>query len=252
MPSLIENDWQMIAGLYSAYLTVDQSQLYSLIYKIVCILSLSCANRARADYVEKKMKKNNIENRRGKNKVKIIAGRLRGRIIEFESGPNLRPTGNRLREQLFNWLSTFIQGAVCADLFAGSGALSFEALSRGASHCLSIEKSTNAANWLRHNAQKMQENRIKIANSDSCCLVKQRPPFPFDIIFIDPPFSANYIGDLCIDLEVNGWLKPIGFIYIEAPIKRVFFQGPTNWDLWRQNVSGKVESRLYKRIETCK
>jgi len=242
----------MIAGSYSVDLTINQSQLYSLVYEIVCILSLSCANGVRADNVEKKMKKNDTENGRGKNKVRIIGGRLRGRIIEFESGQNLRPTGNRLREQLFNWLSTIIQGADCADLFAGSGALSFEALSRGAAHCLAIEKSTNAANWLGHNAQKMQENRITIANSDSCCLVKQRAPFPFDIIFIDPPFSANYIGDLCLDIEANGWLKPIGFIYIEAPIKRVFFQGPTNWDLWRQNVSGKVESRLYKRIETYK
>ena len=242
----------MIAGSYSVDLTINQSQLYSLVYEIVCILSLSCANGVRADNVEKKMKKNDTENGRGKNKVRIIGGRLRGRIIEFESGQNLRPTGNRLREQLFNWLSTIIQGADCADLFAGSGALSFEALSRGAAHCLAIEKSTNAANWLGHNAQKMQENRITIANSDSCCLVKQRAPFPFDIIFIDPPFSANYIGDLCLDIEANWWLKPIGFIYIEAPIKRVFFQGPTNWDLWRQNVSGKVESRLYKRIETYK
>ena len=242
----------MIAGSYSVDLTINQSQLYSLVYEIVCILSLSCANGVRADNVEKKMKKNDTENGRGKNKVRIIGGRLRGRIIEFESGQNLRPTGNRLREQLFNWLSTIIQGADCADLFAGSGALSFEALSRGAAHCLAIEKSTNAANWLGHNAQKMQENRITIANSDSCCLVKQRAPFPFDIIFIDPPFSANYIGDLCLDIEANGWLKPIGYIYIEAPIKRVFFQGPTNWDLWRQNVSGKVESRLYKRIETYK
>ncbi|MAH73378.1 MAG: 16S rRNA (guanine(966)-N(2))-methyltransferase RsmD [Cellvibrionales bacterium TMED49] len=188
--------------------------------------------------------------RRVRNEVRIIGGRLRGRVIEFENSNNIRPTGNRSREQLFDWLGPVIQGADCADLFAGSGALSFEALSRGATRCLSIDINSRAVRSLRHNAQKMDGSKIKVINSDSWRLAKKFARLPFDLIFIDPPFSDNYVCDLCLDLEANCWLKAVAYIYIEAPVKRDLLQVPTNWELWRQDVTGKVKSLLYKRVET--
>jgi len=151
---------------------------------------------------------------------------------------------------LFDWLGPVIQGADCADLFAGSGALSFEALSRGATRCLSIDINSRAVRSLRHNAQKMDGSKIKVINSDSWRLAKKFARLPFDLIFIDPPFSDNYVCDLCLDLEANCWLKAVAYIYIEAPVKRDLLQVPTNWELWRQDVTGKVKSLLYKRVET--
>ena len=129
--------------------------------------------------------------RRVRNEVRIIGGRLRGRVIEFENSNNIRPTGNRSREQLFDWLGPVIQGADCADLFAGSGALSFEALSRGATRCLSIDINSRAVRSLRHNAQKMDGSKIKVINSDSWRLAKKFARLPFDLIFIDPPIFAR-------------------------------------------------------------
>ena len=196
------------------------------------------------------MKKHDPKKRESRNKVKIISGRLRGRMIEFESGHGLRPTGSRSREQLFNWLSPVIQGADCADLFAGSGAISFEALSRGAARCLSIEKNFKAVIRLKHNAQKMGQGSMEIIHTDSWRLAKKNAASPFDLIFIDPPFSENYISDLCFDLEANNWLKPVGYIYIEIPSNRDLVQVPLNWQLWRRGVSGKVEILLYRRVES--
>jgi len=196
------------------------------------------------------MKKHDPTKRKSRNKVRIISGRLKGRMIEFENGHGLRPTGSRSREQLFNWLSPMIQGADCADLFAGSGAISFEALSRGAARCLLIEKNPNAIIWLKHNAQKMGEGSIEIIHSDSWRLASKNAASPFDLIFVDPPFSDNYISDLCFDLEANNWLKPVGYIYIEMPSNPDLFQVPVNWQLWRRSASGKVEILLYKRVES--
>ena len=196
------------------------------------------------------MKKHAPTKKESRNKVRIISGRLKGRMIEFENSHGLRPTGSRSREQLFNWLSPMIQGANCADLFAGSGAISFEALSRGATRCLSIEENLKAVIWLKHNAQKLGEGSIEIIHSDSWRLAKKNAASPFDLIFVDPPFSDNYISDLCFDLEGNNWLKPVGYIYIEVPSNRDLFQVPFNWQLWRRSVSGKVDIRLYKRVES--
>ncbi len=183
------------------------------------------------------------------SKLKIIAGQWRSRQVLFAPTPGLRPTGNRGRERLFNWLGVDIRGAHCADLFAGSGALTFEAASRGAATCIAIDNHPLALQWLAYNAQQLRAEQVQCRCGDSLELLKTPPARPMDVVFIDPPFALNCSSEVCHKLEQYDWLAGNAMMYIELPKDNEGFYPPTNWQLWRQQINGDVDSRLYKRIE---
>lgn len=185
--------------------------------------------------------------RKGSNQLRIIGGVWRGRKLSFPDVDGLRPTGDRIRETLFNWLAPDIQGAHCLDLFAGSGALGLEALSRGAESSLLLEKHAGAAQQLKSNLQLLQSESGKVEQVDSLQWLKQQqPPHPFDIIFIDPPFALDLWEPIAAALETQGWLSDQAVIYLEAP-RDANLQLPANWQLHRNKQAGQVSFRLYYR-----
>jgi len=175
----------------------------------------------------KKQKRPNKKGSQNTNTLRIIAGQWRGRKLSFATAPSLRPTPDRVRETLFNWLQGHLHDARCLDLFAGSGALAFEALSRGAAHVTLIESNPEAVEKLRENIQLLQtENALLIPIDafqylDTQCLdgkpqkpIKPRPQ-AFDLIFLDPPFRQNYLPKLLTIIHDKDLLTKSGVIYLE-------------------------------------
>lgn len=174
------------------------------------------------------------------NTIRIIGGKWRSRILHFPDSQGLRPTANRSRETLFNWLAPYIQGASCIDLFAGSGALCFEALSRGAASAIMIDKSREVVAQLQESAKVLQAENLQIFSAQ---IPKDPPPFSaqsFDIIFVDPPFHHNLIGPSCEWLEKYHCLKPDSLIYIEAESHLPSLPIPKDWKTLRSKVAGEV------------
>lgn len=177
-------------------------------------------------------------------RVRIIGGTWRGRLLSFTETEGLRPTGNRIRETLFNWLMPVLPGARCLDLFAGSGALGFEALSRGAAHCSFCETHNEALTHLRKNAEMLGANACILPQSALNYLNTKAEPF--DIVFIDPPFSAELWQSTLELLEAQHWLRDGAFIYVESP-KHWHGTVPQNWSLHRDKSAGAVHYQLYQK-----
>lgn len=182
-------------------------------------------------------------------KIRIIAGRWRGRRLEVPQAPGLRPTPDRVRETLFNWLAPHIEGARCLDLFAGTGALCLEALSRGAGEVIMVEQAPHAAQALRANLERLGAVNAEVANRDAVEYLGQ-PPAPFDIIFIDPPFQSDLVAVCAALIEERGWLKPGGLIYIETPSSLKPLPIPDVWELVRSKTAGQVGYHLVCRAPT--
>jgi 16S rRNA (guanine966-N2)-methyltransferase len=185
----------------------------------------------------------------GKQQIRIIAGKWRSRQIRFPNIDGLRPTGDRIRETLFNWLAADIPGSRCLDLFSGSGALCFEALSRGASHCLALEQHPQAINCLTETKSLLNASELTIAHKDTLKYLQQSADNPFDIVFIDPPFDLNLINEVCTLVEQNGWIASGGAIYCELPAQQNNFAPPANWQVSRNKRSSGVNYILFSRIE---
>jgi len=182
------------------------------------------------------------------NQVRIIAGRHRGRRLHFVPGHGLRPTPDRVRETLFNWLQGEIHGAHCLDLFAGSGALGLEALSRGASFLLAVEHNRAAVQRLRENIALLHEqSAARVLQADAIRLLGTPPDRRFDIVFLDPPFAAGLLPEACRLLEENAWLQPDALIYIEQDAKQDWPELPTSWSLHREGAAGQSAHRLLRR-----
>jgi 16S rRNA (guanine966-N2)-methyltransferase len=179
-----------------------------------------------------------------RNTLRIIGGRWRARKLAFPSLDGLRPTGDRIRETLFNWLTADLPASRCLDLFAGSGALGLEALSRGADQVTLIEQNHTAANYLRQHLSTLGTEAGKIVQADTLTWLQQHP-VPMDIVFIDPPFQADLWPDVFKALE-GGWLKSGSAIYVEAP-RDYTIAPPSNWSLHREKHTGHVSFRLYFR-----
>ena len=152
------------------------------------------------------------------NQVRIIGGIHRGRRLRFANVPGLRPTGDRVRETLFNWLAPVIEGADCLDLFAGSGALGFEAASRGAGRILMLDRSPKVVRQLRENIDLMKLERTQARQTDALKWLRGEPE-SFDLIFLDPPFADDLLDRLLSQLADGAWLKPGGRVYLEADAK---------------------------------
>lgn len=179
--------------------------------------------------------------------VRIIGGVWRSRRLVFPASDGLRPTPDRVRETVFNWLTPQLPGASCLDLFAGSGAFGFEALSRGAARAVLVEKRLDVAAALRHNREQLKTELADIVHADAVAYLRA-PAVAFDIVFIDPPYASNLLTP-CIDLlDTRGWLKPDALIYLEAP-KGVAPPLPETWQLVHSKIAGQVGYHLARRTK---
>lgn len=183
------------------------------------------------------------------NQIRIIGGSWRGRRLIFPKLEGLRPTPDRVRETLFNWLSPSIQGSYCLDLFAGSGALGVEALSRGAAKVTFVEQHPIAIRQLR-------QNLIGLGVAPECAVQAEVLSWlkgqakPFDVVFIDPPFGHNLLLPTCVGLEKECWLAPYASIYIEAEKDLNTLSLPKTWRIEREKIAGKVIYRLAVRYSS--
>lgn len=182
------------------------------------------------------------------NTLRIVGGEHRGRKLRFPDAKGLRPTADRVRETLFNWLQADIAGLNCLDLFAGSGALGFEALSRGAARVTMSDSSRAVVSQLRENAAMMRlEERCDIRQQDALKLLQLSPDQSFDLVFCDPPFADNLLGQCCALLESGGWLREDAFVYLEQDSSHPWPELPANWQLHREGQSGQAAFRLMHR-----
>jgi len=177
--------------------------------------------------------------------IRIIAGKHRGRKLPVLDAEGLRPTTDRVKETVFNWLMPYLHNANCLDCFAGAGSLGFEALSRGAAQVHLIELNKAAAKQLLANKQLLKADNIAVNNVDVLSFLKTQAQQSFDLVFIDPPFRQNLVTQTCELLE-NGWLAEQALIYVETEA-----EGnqtiPSNWQLLKEKIAGQVAYRLYQR-----
>jgi 16S rRNA (guanine966-N2)-methyltransferase len=176
-------------------------------------------------------------------KIRIIAGKWRGRKLDVIDSPDLRPTPDRIRETLFNWLQQEIVGARCLDLFAGTGALAFEALSRGAAEVFMIESNPKIVETLKQHAETLGCEGHTIQLADATSWLKQGIN-GFDIIFLDPPFRQGYIEQCCVLIQEESLLKSNGLVYIESEKS---IKLPEGWNIKKQTRAGQVQSLLIQR-----
>jgi 16S rRNA (guanine966-N2)-methyltransferase len=182
----------------------------------------------------------------GRNSVRIIAGAWRGRRIHFPDMPALRPTPDRVRETLFNWLQHSITDTRCLDLFAGSGALGLEALSRGAQEVVFVEQFPAAARAL-------QEQLVRFGGAAKGRILEmgaarflRTPGPPFDIVFLDPPFGTNALAEYVPMLDSGEWLKVGGLVYLENERTAGVPALPGNWELLKSKSAGEVGYHLVR------
>jgi len=177
--------------------------------------------------------------------VRIIGGSLRGSKLEVLDAPGLRPTPDRVRETLFNWLMPVIEGARCLDLFAGTGALGIEALSRGAAAVDFVESDARLVAQLRANLLRLKQTAS--VHSMSANRFIESTEHHYDIVFIDPPFAENLWESSIEAMEIKSVLSADAWIYVEAPAER-HLVAPATWLLHREGHAGALRFMLYRRV----
>jgi 16S rRNA (guanine966-N2)-methyltransferase len=177
--------------------------------------------------------------------LRIIGGRWRGRRFPCPPGDVTRPTGDRIRETVFNWLAPFIDGSRCLDLFAGTGALGLEALSRGANEVLFVEQNACAARRIEATLRELDCFDVDVIKGDALQFLAGTPR-TCDIVFLDPPFGIIDLENLCTLLD-KGWLARGSYIYIEMRRGDAMPQLPPGWTLTRDKTAGQVRFMLAHR-----
>jgi len=180
----------------------------------------------------------------GRGEIRIIGGDWRGRKLHFPNLPGLRPTPDRVRETLFNWLQFEIAGTRCMDLFAGSGALGLEALSRGAAEVVFVERDAEAGAAIRETLSKLGSQRGTVETREAFDFLAHAAPRPFDVVFLDPPYDQRWLPRLCAALAEGGWLAPGARIYLEDAAERGAPDLPAGWSLLRSRRAGDVGYHL--------
>jgi 16S rRNA (guanine966-N2)-methyltransferase len=180
-----------------------------------------------------------------RNQLRIIAGAWRGRKLAFAPVAGLRPTPDRVRETLFNWLGSSVQGARCLDLFAGSGALGLEAASRGAAAVVLVDADPLVAHTLREQARILDARQVSIIQAH-CERYLLGSAEPFDLVFIDPPYRQGLLPECMGLIEQRGWLAPDAWIYLETE-RGLEFPLPGNWQSYRSKTTGQVAYHLIRR-----
>jgi 16S rRNA (guanine966-N2)-methyltransferase len=177
-------------------------------------------------------------------RLRIVAGKWRSRRLDVADVPGLRPTSERIRETLFNWLAPGLPGARCLDLFAGTGALGFEALSRGAREAVFVERSTVAAKALRANAALLDATAADIRQDDAFDFLRAGTAGRFDIVFLDPPFAADSLDDLCRLLDEGALLADDALVYLEEDRDKPPVELPSEWIRLKSRAAGNVRYSL--------
>lgn len=174
---------------------------------------------------------------------RVIAGQWRGRRLNFAAGTEVRPTGDRVRETLFNWLAPQIEGMRCLDLFAGAGALGIEALSRGAAQVVFVEKDRRLTQGIEASLELLSCSRGEVHCADAFNWLEQSTK-TFDLVFIDPPFAIHAQDKLCTLLSSQCSIAPHGWCYVERDAQQEAPQLPPGWSVWREKQAGQVAFQL--------
>ncbi|MBU1329646.1 MAG: 16S rRNA (guanine(966)-N(2))-methyltransferase RsmD [Gammaproteobacteria bacterium] len=183
----------------------------------------------------------------GDGQLRIIAGQWRSRQFNFPMAAGLRPTPNRVRETLFNWLAPYVEGAKVLDLFAGSGALFLEALSRGAGSALALDLNPAAIASLRSHLQTLKCDNGQLQQIDALLYLQNPTTAPYDLVFLDPPFGQELLLPACTLLEQNGWLAADAWVYTESEQPPSSLGLPVNWRQHREQKAGQVYYALWQR-----
>lgn len=201
------------------------------------------------------MRKNQVKASKNSNKsakagqIRIISGRYRGRKLPVLSSPGLRPTTDRVKETVFNWLMPYLHDAVVLDCFAGSGSLGIEALSRQAQHVTLIEMDKAGAKQIKQNLIQLDADNADVFQADCIHWLKQTNK-RFDLVFIDPPFRQSLVSACCEQLEKQDVLTESAIIYVESEAEMTTGEIPAHWQLLKEKVAGQVAYRLYERTPT--
>lgn len=180
------------------------------------------------------------------NKLRIIGGRWRGVPVTFPSLPALRPSPDRVRETLFNWLQPVILGARCLDLFAGSGALGLEALSRGASHVDFVDSEPLIGRHLQETLRRLKTADGAVHTAEALRFLERPAATGYDIVFLDPPYASDLLPTICARLAQGGWLAREALIYLECPADRPLPELPAGWQVRRSKRAGQVGYHLLR------
>ena len=182
--------------------------------------------------------------KKSRGRLRIVAGIWRSRVLEIADVPGLRPTSERIRETLFNWLAPQIAGARCLDLFAGTGALGLEALSRGATSAVFVEKSQRAIDTLRCNLASLDAGGAVIYPGAARDYLDVAGDGSFDIVFLDPPFAPDKLNELCRLIDESGLLASGANVYLEQDRARPEPALPDGWSVLKRKTAGNVRYML--------
>ena len=181
------------------------------------------------------------------NQLRIIGGEWRGRKLRFPDAPNLRPTPDRVRETIFNWLAPMINGARCLDLFSGSGALGLEALSRGAAFSTFVDSHKKVALALKEHLDLLNtHDKASVLQMDSVQFLKGVVQ-KYDLVFLDPPYHLDFMQKVVPLLENNGWLADNAILYLEIEKRQSLPELPKNWKQLKEKTAGEVNYYLFQR-----
>ena len=182
----------------------------------------------------------------GRNSVRIIGGAWRGRRVSFVDLPGLRPTPDRVRETVFNWLQQAVVGARCLDLFAGSGALGLEALSRGAKAAVFVEQAQAAARGIVAELERLGgASRARVVEMGASRFLRT-PGDAFDVVFLDPPFGRDALPEFIALLDAGAWVRPGGLVYLENERAAGVPGLPSQWELLKSKSAGEVGYHLVR------
>lgn len=185
-----------------------------------------------------------------KGSCRIIGGKWRGRVIRFDDAEGLRPTTDRIRETVFNWLQAYLPGSTCLDAFAGSGVLGLEALSRGAAEVVFIEKNKTTVSGIKDNIKMLEAQGGTVYQQDVLVWLKSAQALaqvgkPFDLVFLDPPFHLDLLAKCGAELMSCGCLAKDAIIYVEHAIDEEV-QLPASWKSLKQKRAGQVSYQLFE------
>ena len=184
---------------------------------------------------------------KGSNQLRIIGGDWGGRKLRFPDAPNLRPTPDRVRETVFNWLAPMIHGAKCLDLFAGSGALGLEALSRGAAFTTFVDSHKKVTQALKSHLDLLNANeKAKVFTMDGVKFLKGEA-IKYDLVFLDPPYHLDFMQKVVPLLEDNDWLNDKAMLYLEIEKRQALPVLPENWIKLKEKTAGEVNYFLFQR-----
>lgn len=185
----------------------------------------------------------------GRGELRIIGGDWRSRKLTFPDAGGVRPTPARTRETLFNWLAPWLPGSRCLDLFAGSGALGLEALSRGAGATTLVDHTPDLARALRSNLRLLKSGLGEVVCQPVEDFLASAPAQPFDIVFMDPPFRQQWLPTLFRLLSENRWVEPGGWVYVEHESELATPPAPHGWILHRGKTAGQVSYCLFRILD---